>query len=127
MKKILIIDFKTNKSSNTSWYSYLIYFFQFKDLPPLMFKVIPHRIDLLPGESKEILIEGFSEKAQLIEEVFACQAIIGKSSGKDRIMKFKIRCEFIEPLVSFSKKELKFRCERVNKTPKQEWTAKLMY
>jgi hypothetical protein len=28
-------------------------------------------------------------------------------------MKFKIRCEFIEPLVSFSKKEIGFRCERV--------------
>jgi hypothetical protein len=78
-----------------------------------MFKINPNRVDLLPGETKEILIEGFSDKAQLIEEWYTCQAIIGKSSGKDRIMKFKIRCEFIEPLVSFSKKEIEFRCERV--------------
>ncbi len=78
-----------------------------------MFKIIPQRVELLPGETKEVIIEGVAEKAQLIEELFTCQAIIGKSSGKDRIMKFKIRCEFIEPLVSFSKKEIGFRCERV--------------
>lgn len=79
-----------------------------------MFKITPYRIDLLPGESKEIIIEGLSDKAQLIEEAFNCQAIIGKSSGKDRIMKFKIKCEFIEPLISFSKHQIEFRSERVS-------------
>ncbi len=67
----------------------------------------------MPGESKDIEIEGISDRPQLAEEVFICQAIIGKSSGKDRIMKFKIRCEFIEPLISFSTQDICFRCERV--------------
>ena len=98
-----------------------------KELPPLMFKINPHRVDLLPGETKEVLIEGFSDKAQLIEEWYTCQAIIGKSSGKDRIMKFKIRCEFIEPLVSFSKKEIEFRCERVSFDAKKNQIKNIFY
>lgn len=83
-----------------------------KELPKLIFKIIPHRIDLYPGETKEIQIEGYSDRPQLIEEVYNCQAIIGRASGKDRIMRFKVRCEFIEPLVSFSSNEIYFRIER---------------
>ena len=75
--------------------------------------MIPNRIELNPGESKEILIQGYGEKPQLIEEVITCQAIIGKLSGKDRIMKFKVKCEFISPLISFSTKDIIFRCEHV--------------
>ena len=73
----------------------------------------PTRLELLPGESKDIIIEGFGEKPMLVDEILTCQSIIGKTSGKDRIMKFKIRCEFIAPLVSFSTKKLLFRCEHV--------------
>ncbi len=38
-------------------------------------------------------------------------SIVGKMSGKDRIMRFKIKCEFIAPVVSFSSYNLVFRCE----------------
>ena len=62
---------------------------------------------------KEISIEGFGEKPQLIEEILTCNSIIGKTSGKDRIMKFRLKCEFIAPLVSFSTKKITFRCEHV--------------
>lgn len=82
-----------------------------KNLPSTLFKITPPRVELNPGDTKEIVIEGFGEKPQLVEEGFVCNAIIGKTSGKDKIMKFKIRCEFVAPLVSFSTKDLVFRCE----------------
>ncbi|RNA17170.1 hydrocephalus-inducing -like protein [Brachionus plicatilis] len=55
-----------------------------------------------PGECKEICVEAFGEKPQLVKEYFVCNSIIGKTSEEDRIMRFKIRCEFVAPLVSFS-------------------------
>lgn len=84
-----------------------------KSTPTSVFKVTPCRVELVPGESKEIVIEGFGEKPQLVEELLTCYSIIGKTSGKDRIMKFKVKCEFISPLVSFSSREVVFRCENV--------------
>ena len=77
--------------------------------------VTPNRLELNPGERKEILIQGYGEKPQYVEETITCQAIIGKLSGKDRIMKFKVKCEFISPLISFSTRDIIFRCEHVSK------------
>ena len=77
----------------------------------MIFKVTPTRLELAAGETKEIVMEGYGAKPQLVEELLTCFSIIGKTSGKDRIMKFKIRCEFIAPLVSFSTRDLIFRCE----------------
>ncbi len=82
--------------------------------PPTVFTVDPNRLELNPGESKEILIQGYGEKPQYVEETITCQAIIGKLSGKDRIMKFKVKCEFISPLISFSTRDIIFRCEHVS-------------
>lgn len=82
--------------------------------PPAIFKIVPNRIELIPGETKEIVIEGISEKPQLVEEPQVCTSIVGKISGKDKIMKFKIKCEFIAPVVSFSTRDLIFRCEHVS-------------
>ena len=80
----------------------------------MIFKITPFRVELVPGETKEILIEGISEKPQLVDETQVCTSIVGKVSGKDKIMRFKIKCEFIAPLVSFSSRELIFRCEHVS-------------
>ena len=77
----------------------------------MIFKINPTRLEIVPGEMKEIVIEGYGAKPQLVEEHLTCFSIIGKTSGKDRIMKFKIRCEFIAPLVSFSTRDIIFRCE----------------
>jgi hypothetical protein len=76
---------------------------------PVVFHVVPFRVELVPGETKEIAIEGSSDKPQLIEETQVCTSIVGKMSGKDKIMRFKIRCEFIAPVVSFSTRNLVFR------------------
>ena len=82
-----------------------------------MFKVTPVRVELSPGESKEIVIEGFGDKPQLVDELVYCHSIIGRTTGKDRVMKFRIKCEFIAPLVSFSTRDLLFRCEHVLPPP----------
>jgi hypothetical protein len=88
-------------------------FYIFKNLPPPQFQIVPNRLELNSGESKEISIEAYVEKPQVVEEKFVCQSIIGRTSGKDQIMKFKVKCEFIAPIVSFSTKEVVFRCEHV--------------
>jgi hydrocephalus-inducing protein len=78
-----------------------------------LFRIEPSRLELYPNETKQITIEGFSDRPRLAEETFQCHAIVGKTNGKDRIMRFKIRCEFIAPLVSFSTDQIEFRCEHV--------------
>lgn len=43
-----------------------------------------------------------------------CHAIIGTSTGKERIMKVDISAEFISPLLSFSQREIKFCVMKVS-------------
>ncbi len=80
---------------------------------PVVFAVTPSRVELAAGESCEVVVAGVSERAQLVEEWQVCMAIVGKMSGRERLMRFRVRCEFIEPVVSFSCRELVFRCEQV--------------
>ena len=42
-----------------------------------------------------------------------CHAIIGRSGGKELIMKVQINCEFINPLVEFSTEQVFFRVDKV--------------
>ena len=43
-----------------------------------------------------------------------CHAIIGTSTGKERIMKVDISAEFISPLLSFSQREINFCVMKVS-------------
>lgn len=45
-----------------------------------------------------------------------CHAIIGTSTGKERIMKVDVSAEFISPLLSFSQREVNFCVMKVRKT-----------
>jgi hydrocephalus-inducing protein len=85
-----------------------------------VFKIAPNRLELYAGQSAEIVISGYVNKPQLIEETFACYSIIGKTSGKDKIMKFKITSDFVPPLVAFSNKTITFRCEHHVSKKEQE-------
>ena len=43
-----------------------------------------------------------------------CHAIIGKSSGKEKIMKTDISIKFISPLLEYSTKQVMFRVDQVS-------------
>lgn len=43
-----------------------------------------------------------------------CHAIIGTSTGKERIMRVDITAEFISPLLSFSQREINFCVMKVS-------------
>lgn len=45
-----------------------------------------------------------------------CHAIIGTSTGKERIMKVDVSAEFISPLLSFSQRDVNFCVMKVRTT-----------
>ena len=45
-----------------------------------------------------------------------CHAIIGTSTGKERIMRVDVSAEFISPLLSFSQRDINFCVMKVRKT-----------
>jgi len=63
---------------------------------------------LHPGESQQLQLEGYSEMPQTVKERMFCHAIIGTSTGKERIMKVDVSAEFISPLLSFSQRDVNF-------------------
>lgn len=45
---------------------------------------------------------------QTVKERMFCHAIIGTSTGKERILKVDVSAEFISPLLSFSQRDVNF-------------------
>ncbi|KAK6174452.1 hypothetical protein SNE40_017727 [Patella caerulea] len=96
---------------------------KFRDRPPPMepprpiFKLIPNRMDLSPGETAEMTLEGFVEVPQCVKERLLCHGILGRQGGKELIMKVDVISDFISPLLEFSTKSVFFR---VDKLPKDE-------
>ncbi|XP_033116735.1 hydrocephalus-inducing protein homolog isoform X2 [Anneissia japonica] len=82
--------------------------------PRPVFTLTPSRFELDPGQSIEVVLDGQSDETKLVKERLVCHAIIGKSSGKEKIMKTDISINFISPLLEFSSKQV---CFRVDKHP----------
>ena len=60
------------------------------------------------------LCVSFLPSPKVVKERMVCHAIIGKSSGKEKIMKTEINIEFISPLLEFSTKQVMFRVDKVS-------------
>lgn len=75
------------------------------------FRLEPERLEFAPGETRLLTITGFASQPKTVDEIFSCLAIIGRSTGRDKLLSLKIHCEFVEPLMSFSKTDLYFRVE----------------
>jgi hypothetical protein len=95
---------KSNKSTDTNHTTEQI------------FRLEPERLEFAPGETRLLTITGLASQPKFIDEVFTCLAIIGRSTGRDKLFSLKIHCEFIEPLMSFSKTNLYFRVEFMDHT-----------
>ncbi|CAN2389289.1 axonemal central apparatus assembly [Pristimantis euphronides] len=86
-----------------------------------VFRLIPSRMELTPGQSIDVVLEGSSAMPKLVKECLLGQAIIGKQAGKEKIMTVDVICEFIAPLLQLSKQSLHFYVE---KQPEEELKEK---
>ncbi|XP_015224105.2 hydrocephalus-inducing protein homolog isoform X3 [Lepisosteus oculatus] len=77
-----------------------------------VFTLHPLRAELQPGQTVDMLLEGSTHVPKVVREKLICQAIIGKQSGKERIMTVDVTCEFIAPVLDISSKQLSFYVEK---------------
>uniref|UniRef100_A0A8C8B419 HYDIN protein n=1 Tax=Otus sunia TaxID=257818 RepID=A0A8C8B419_9STRI len=77
-----------------------------------VFKVQPLRMELMPGKTMEMVLEGFSSTPQVVKERLLCHAVVGSRAGKAPIMQVDVTCEFIAPVLQMSSREITFRVEK---------------
>ncbi|XP_069724910.1 hydrocephalus-inducing protein homolog [Phaenicophaeus curvirostris] len=79
--------------------------------PCPVFKLRPLRMELMPGRSMEMVLEGFSSTPQVVKERLQCHAVVGGKAEKAQIMQVDVTCEFIAPILQVSSREIIFRTE----------------
>ncbi|XP_078688637.1 hydrocephalus-inducing protein-like [Branchiostoma floridae x Branchiostoma belcheri] len=77
-----------------------------------IFHLKPHRMELNPGQTIDVMLEGLTKKPQILRERMLCHAIIGQTSGKEHIMTMDINVEFIAPLLDLSTRNINFRIDK---------------
>ncbi|XP_037671842.1 hydrocephalus-inducing protein homolog isoform X7 [Choloepus didactylus] len=77
-----------------------------------VFQLHPVRMELYPGQTIDVILEGYSATPRVVKEKLVCHAIIGAQKGKSLVMAVNIICEFIEPLIQLSTKQLIYRLEK---------------
>ncbi|XP_069822484.1 hydrocephalus-inducing protein homolog isoform X3 [Dendropsophus ebraccatus] len=77
-----------------------------------VFRLSPSRMELNPGQSIDVVLEGSSVIPKLVKERLVGQAIIGKQSGKEKILTVDVICEFIAPVLHLSKDSMHFYVEK---------------
>ncbi|XP_017596325.1 PREDICTED: hydrocephalus-inducing protein-like, partial [Corvus brachyrhynchos] len=79
-----------------------------------LFQLQPRSVELQPGESAEVVVQGFSSVPQVVQNYVLCEAIIGESTTAQPVTATVITCEFIHPSIEVSAKEFFFRVEKVS-------------
>ncbi|XP_064495672.1 hydrocephalus-inducing protein homolog [Pseudopipra pipra] len=77
-----------------------------------VFKLRPRSMNLQPGETMELVLEGFSSTVQDVEEKLVCETVVKPEITKKEIIKTKVTCKFISPAVQMSSKAITFRVEK---------------
>ncbi|XP_042653703.1 LOW QUALITY PROTEIN: hydrocephalus-inducing protein homolog [Tyto alba] len=77
-----------------------------------VFKLRPLRVELMPGKTMDMMLEGFSSTPQVAKERLLCHAIVGSKAGKVQIMQVDVTCEFVAPILQMSSREITFRTEK---------------
>ncbi|KAM9289560.1 hydrocephalus-inducing protein homolog [Morus bassanus] len=77
-----------------------------------VFKLRPLRVELMPGKTVEMVLEGSSSTPQLVKERLLCHAIVGSKPGKVQIMQVDVTCEFVGPVLQLSSREITFCVEK---------------
>nr|KAG5712964.1 hypothetical protein BaRGS_021758 [Batillaria attramentaria] len=90
-----------------------------------IFILSPSRFELKPGESIDFALDAFVETPQVVRERLLCHAILGRTGGKELIMKVDVATEFISPLLEFSTKSLFYRVDKIGTEPLEVQTQSL--
>ncbi|XP_021570831.1 hydrocephalus-inducing protein homolog, partial [Carlito syrichta] len=77
-----------------------------------VFQLHPVRMELYPGQTIDVILEGYSATPRVVKEKLVCHAIIGAQKGKSMLMAVNITCEFIAPLIQLSTRQLIYRLEK---------------
>ncbi|XP_053937812.1 hydrocephalus-inducing protein homolog [Cuculus canorus] len=73
-----------------------------------VFNLRPLRMQLMPDESMEVVLEAFSSTPQVVKKQLLCHAVTGSKAGKELIMQADVTCEFIAPALQVSSREVTF-------------------
>ncbi|KAJ7406687.1 hypothetical protein WISP_132183 [Willisornis vidua] len=77
-----------------------------------IFKLRPLSMELMPGQTMDLVLEAFSNVLQEAEEQLVCHAVVGEEITKKKIIETKVTCTFISPVVQMSSREITFRVEK---------------
>ncbi|ERE78886.1 hydrocephalus-inducing protein [Cricetulus griseus] len=77
-----------------------------------VFQLHPVRMELYPGQTIDVILEGYSSTPRKVKERLVCHAIVGAQKGKSLLMYVNIICEFIAPLIQLSTRLLIYRLEK---------------
>ncbi|XP_009996299.1 PREDICTED: hydrocephalus-inducing protein homolog [Chaetura pelagica] len=77
-----------------------------------VFKLRPLIMDLLPGKTTEMMLEGSCNTPQVVRERLLCHSIVGNKGGKVKIMQVDVSCEFVAPVLQISSTDITFRVEK---------------
>ncbi|XP_026632827.1 hydrocephalus-inducing protein homolog isoform X2 [Microtus ochrogaster] len=77
-----------------------------------VFQLYPVRMELYPGQTIDVVLEGYSAIPRKVKEKLVCHAIVGAQKGKSLLMSVNIICEFIAPLIQLSTRQLIYRLEK---------------
>ncbi|XP_071296358.1 hydrocephalus-inducing protein homolog [Agelaius tricolor] len=77
-----------------------------------VFKVRPVQVDLRPGQTVDMVLEGCSSTVQEVKERLLCHAVVGKEITKKQILQVDVICNFICPGVQMSPRAIAFRVEK---------------
>ncbi|XP_026975142.1 hydrocephalus-inducing protein homolog [Sagmatias obliquidens] len=77
-----------------------------------VFQLHPIRMELYPGQTIDVILEGYSATPRIVKEKLVCHTIIGTQKGKSLVMTVNIICEFVAPFIQLSTKQLVYRLEK---------------
>ncbi|XP_040838338.1 hydrocephalus-inducing protein homolog isoform X1 [Ochotona curzoniae] len=77
-----------------------------------VFQLQPVRMELHPGQTIDVTLEGYSAVPRMVREKLVCHAVIGTQKGKSLVMTVTVICEFVAPVIQLSTKQLVYRLEK---------------
>ncbi|XP_068026633.1 hydrocephalus-inducing protein homolog [Melanerpes formicivorus] len=69
-------------------------------------------MELRPGQTMEVMLEGFSSTPQAVREQLLCQAAVGSEARSTQILQVELSCQFIAPALQMSSTAITFQVEK---------------
>ncbi|KAM6223795.1 hydrocephalus-inducing protein homolog [Rhynchocyon petersi] len=76
------------------------------------FQLQPLNMELKPGQTVDMVLEAYSATPRIAKEKLVCHAIVGSQRKKNVVLTVNVICEFIEPVIQISTKQLTYRLEK---------------